>query len=222
MARGTNENWNYVNYVTATLNWLMMSDREWPHFTITKWNREKQEVETLTDSCNYIEWELTNLEVEEFEWEWKKTNKIIFTLVDEEWNDIRWRIWYGSTIRKVLQKLSGVVKAWQTIWKVRFSCWRYSMEAEWKTRTGNYVAVYVDWQKWDDPYDYVKDIQPKVREVKDPETWEVVKRVTTDLDNWILNELVPMIKDWLKSEKELDKKVLEDKELDLEWDNLPF
>lgn len=219
MARWTNENSNnYVNYVTANLEWLMMSDKEWPHYVISKWNRDKQEVEILTPSCNYIEWELTSLEVEEYEWEWKKTNKIIFTLVDDEWNDIRWRIWYGSTVRKVLQKLSGVVKAWQTIWKVRFSCGRYEMDIDWKTRTGNYVAVYVDWQKWDDPYDYVKDIQPKVREVKDPETWEVVKRVTTDLDNWVLNELVPMIQWWIKAEKESDQKVVEE----LEWDDVPF
>lgn len=194
MSRWTNENFKPVNYVTAKLEWLMMSDKEWPHFVITKWNRDTKKVEVIEPSCQYIEWELIDLEHETYEWEGKTTHRIVFSLVDEEWNDIKWTIWYWATSRKVLQKLSALPMKGKEIGKVRFSTWRYNMEVDGKTRTWNYVTVWVNWEKWDDPYDYAKDIQPKIREVKDPETWEVVKRVTTELDAWIFDQVIPAIK----------------------------
>jgi len=188
MWRGTTET-NRVNFLTAKLDWLMMSDKVWPHFVITRWNRDKQESETVVESCNYIEWTLVWLELKEEEWEWKKSNKIIFELYDEEWNDIKWRIWYWPTVRKVIQKLSWP----KEINKVRFSCGRYSMDVDWKTRVWNYVTVFVDWQKWDDPFDFEKDIKPKRRAIVDPETNEFIKYNDTALDEWIFNEVIPFV-----------------------------
>lgn len=192
MWRWTSYNQN-LKFLQAKLDGLLPSDKEWPHFVLSTWNKDEGE-KIVCESCNYIEWEMVNIEVVEQEWEWKKVKKVLINLLDDEWNNIRWRIWYGTTIRKVIQKLSAA----KEIGMVRFSCGRYSMERDWKTISWNFVAVYVDGQKYDDPFDYEKDIMPKRRAIKDPETGEIVKYNDSELENWILEELVPMIHDKLK------------------------
>lgn len=210
MARWTAYNTN-LNFVTARLEGLLASDKEWPHFKIVSWNKTDWE-KVICESCSYIEWELTWLEVVEWEWEWKKTNKVVFILTDDEGNQIKWRIWYGTTVRKVLQKLSAA----KEIWKVRFNVGRFSMEVEWgKTREWNYVAVFVDGEKMNDPFDYEKDIKSKRRVINDPETGEFVKFVDTDLEKWVLEDLVPSIVDKLKIMKPKNAEETED-------DDMPF
>jgi hypothetical protein len=56
-------------------------------------------------------------------------------------------------------------------------------------------------------YDVSEEITSRVREVKDPETWEVVKRDETKLDEWVINTIIPAINDALV------------KEWDSFWDN---
>ncbi len=194
MWRWTSYNQN-LKFLQCKLDGLMPSDKEWPHFVLSTWNKDEWE-KIVCESCNYVEWEMIDIEVMEQEWEWKKVKKVIITLLDDEWNQIRWRIWYWTTIRKVIQRLSA--PNLKEIGLVRFSCWRYSMERDWKTISWNFVAVYVDWQKWDDPYDYEKDIAPRRRAIQDPETWEIVKYNDDWLERWILEDLVPDIKNKLK------------------------
>ena len=50
-------------------------------------------------------------------------------------------------------------------------------------------------------YDVSEEITSRVREVKDPETWEVVKRDETKLDEWVIDTIIPaindaLVKDW--------------------------
>lgn len=212
MWRGTTET-NHVNFLTAKLDWLMMSDKNWPHFVITRWNRDKQESETIVESCNYIEWKLTGLEVKEEEREWKKSNKVIFELSDDEGNNIKWRIGYWPTVRKIIQKLTAP----KEINNVRFSCWRYSMEVDGKTRVWNYVTVFVDGQKRDDPFDFEKDIKPKRRVILDPETNEFIKYNDTELDKWILEELVPQVQS-----KIMNQPMITADSEEIEEDTMPF
>lgn len=188
MWRGTTQNIS-INYLSAKLDGLMMSDKAWPHFVISKWNRDTSKTDVICESCTFIEWQLVDLSVEDGEYEWKKTKRIIFDLLDDEWNNIRWRIWYWPTVRKVIMKLCWPKK----INKVRFSCGRYSMDVQWKTKTWNYVTVRVDWEKRDDPFDFEKDIKPKRRAIVDPETNEFIKYNDTALDDWIFNELLPSV-----------------------------
>lgn len=215
MARWTSYNTN-LNFVNARLEWLLASDKEWPHFKIVSWNKDEWE-KVICESCTFIEWKLINLEVVEAEWEWKKTNKVVFTLTDDEWNQIKWRIGYWTTVRKVIQKLSAATE----IGKVKFNVGRFSMEIEWgKTREWNYVAVFVDEKKMDDPFDYEKDIKPKRRVINDPETWEFVKFVDTELEKWVLEELVPSVASKLKASPNF---AASEKDIDMDDDdNLPF
>lgn len=216
MARWTAYNTN-LNYVNARLEGLLSSDKEGPHFKIVSWNKDEWE-KVICESCSYIEWELTWLEVVEQEWEGKKVNKVVFILTDDEGNQIKWRIGYGTTVRKVIQKLTAP----EEIGKVRFNVWRYSMEVDGKTREWNYVSVFVDGQKYDDPFDYEKDIKPRRRVINDPETGEFVKFVDTDLEKRVLEDLVPTVVNklkvnhWVASEKDVD---FESKEED---DDMPF
>lgn len=209
MWRWTSYNQN-LRFLQVRLEWLLPSDKEWPHFKLTTWNKDEWE-KVVCESCNYIEWEMIDIETQEMEWEWKKVQKVIITLTDDEGNNIKWRIWYGTTIRKVLQKLSAP----KEIGKVKFSCGRFSMEKDWKTISGNYVTVTVDWQKYDDPFDYEKDILPKRRAIKDPETWEFVKFNDSELEKWVLWDLVETVKWKLKvMNKPVATEEVDDEELD--------
>lgn len=215
MGRWTSYNQN-LKFLQAKLEGLLQSDKEWPHFKLTTWNKDEWE-KVICESCNYIEGEMTWIEVQETEWEGKKMQKVIIILTDDEWNQIKWRIWYWTTVRKVLQKLSAP----KEIWKVRFSCWRFAMEKDGKNISGNYVTVTVDWQKYDDPFDYEKDILPKRRAIKDPETWEFVKFNDSELEKRVLEDLVSTIHDKLKVMKNSSSEEPQDdvEELDAPWED---
>ena len=70
-----------------------------------------------------------------------------------------------------------------------------------------YVSILVDWERYENPfykwneamakYDLSEEITSRVREVKDPETWEVVKRDESKLDEWIISDIIPAINDAL-------------------------
>ena len=74
-----------------------------------------------------------------------------------------------------------------------------------------FVSILIDWQKYENPYskwneafarfDVSPEITEKIRIVKDPETWEVVKKDETKLDERIIHLIIPTInsclrKDW--------------------------
>lgn len=74
-----------------------------------------------------------------------------------------------------------------------------------------YVSILIDWERYDNPfsrwneamakYDLSEEISSRVREVKDPETGEVVKRDETKLDEWVIDTIIPainaaLVKEW--------------------------
>jgi hypothetical protein len=82
----------------------------------------------------------------------------------------------------------------------------------WVFNDKKFVSILVDWEKYENPfskwneafarYDVSPEITEKVRIVKDPETWEVVKKDETKLDEWIQQLIIPTINSCLRKEWE--------------------
>jgi hypothetical protein len=89
-------------------------------------------------------------------------------------------------------------------------------------------------------YDVSPEITEKIRIVKDPETWEVVKKDETKLNEWVQSLIIPTINsclrkeweafwsigtevkvDWTPVEKDLTKEI-KDRQDDINLDDLPF
>jgi hypothetical protein len=49
-------------------------------------------------------------------------------------------------------------------------------------------------------FDISKEISEKIRVIKDPETWEIVKKDETKLDEWVEHLIIPTINSCLRKE----------------------
>lgn len=205
-----------LNYVKAK---LLNFGKDWwePYFSIIKWNWKTEEEIGRWD---FIEWDLKSIEIKEPSD--PKFNKIVeITLLDDDCNEIKWTQFMWKSTKKILYKLYQP----KTIGKVRFKCGMYN--------DNKYMSTFIDWQKRDDPYStwdeetkkykLSTELSSRLRAIKDPETWEVVKVDDSKLIEWICNEIVPTIN---KRVQEIDWDEMfeskETKEIKEEESWLPF
>lgn len=212
--------WNYdnsKNFLRAKLeNFGKWSDT--PFFNITKWNWMAAE---SVWQWAFIEWTLKHVTYKDTQY-WPY---VTLEIEDEENNNIQWGMKLGKTMRNVLFKLYAPASADKKIKNINLKTGVYNDK--------KYVSIFIDWEKYDNPfykwnwekYDVSEEITSRVREVKDPETWEIVKRDETKLDEWIINIIIPTINDALTKEWESFWGVWKEVKVDwtpVEEDQLPF
>ena len=169
---------------------------ETPFFNILKWNGTENE---SIWQWAFIEWTLKNIEVRETQY----GPYASLELEDAENNSIKWGMKLGRTMRNILFKLYAAASKDVKIKNINLKTGVYNEK--------KYVSILVDWERYENPfykwneamakYDISEEITSRVREVKDPETWEVVKRDETKLDEWVINTIIPaindaLVKDW--------------------------
>ena len=166
-----------------------------PRFVITRWNW--MEAEKVWEWA-FIEWVLQKISAKDTQY----GTYIMFDLEDAENNAIQWGMKLWQTMRNILYKL--YVPASQDI-KINNVMLKTGVFNE-----NKFVTIFIDGQKYDNPFskwnealakfDVDPTITEKIRVVKDPETWEVVKRDETKLDEWIQHLIIPTINSCLRKE----------------------
>ena len=234
------------NYETSSKNYLrakLENFGKWndtPRFVITKWNW--MEAEKVWEWA-FIEWTLQKITAKETQY-W---TYVMFDIEDAENNAIQWGMKLGQTVRNILFKLYVPASQDKKINNIMLKTWVFNDK--------KFVSILVDWEKYENPfskwneafarYDVSPEITEKVRIVKDPETWEVVKKDETKLDEWIQQLIIPTInsclrKEWeafwsiatetkvdgtpvnsAEKEKDLTQEI-KDRQDDIDLDNLPF
>ena len=191
----------------------------------------------------FIEWILQKITAKETQY-W---TYVMFDLEDAENNAIQWGMKLGQTVRNILFKLYVPASQDKKINNIILKTWVFNDK--------KFVSILVDWEKYENPfskwneafarYDVSPEITEKVRIVKDPETWEVIKKDETKLDEWIQQLIIPTINSCLRKEweafwsvwtetkvdgtpvenwteeKDLTKEI-KDRQDDIDLDNLPF
>lgn len=184
------------NYLKAKLE-NFGKGNDTPYFNILKWNW--MENESIWQWA-FIEWTLKQVNSKETQY-WLY---VTLELEDAENNAIQWWMKLGRTMRNILFKLYVPAGLNKKIKNINLKTGVYNEK--------KYVSILIDWEKYDNPfskwneafakYDVSEEITSRVREVKDPETWEVVKRDETKLDEWIVNTIIPAINDSLVKESD--------------------
>lgn len=198
---------NSKNYLRAKLeNFGKGSDT--PFFNITKWNGT--EAESVWQWA-FIEWTLKHVEAKDTQY----GLYITLDIEDEENNAIQWGMKLWQTMRNVLFKLYAASE--KGIKNINLKTGVYNEK--------KFVSIFIDGEKYDNPfskwneamakYDVSDEITSRVRIVKDPETWEVVKKDETKLDEWIVSTIIPAINDALG--KEWDAFWSNAKETKVDW-----
>jgi len=169
---------------------------ETPFFNILKWNWTENE---SIWQWAFIEGTLKNIEVRDTQF-WPYAS---LELEDAENNSIKWGMKLGRTMRNILFKLYAAASKDVKIKNINLKTGVYN--------ENKYVSILIDWERYDNPfskwneatakYDVSEEISSRVREVKDPETGEVVKRDETKLDEWVIDTIIPainaaLVKDW--------------------------
>lgn len=194
MTRGNYE--SSKNFLRAKLeNFGKWADT--PYFKITKWNG--MEAEKVWEWA-FIEWRLQKITAKETQF-W---TYVMLDLEDADNNAIQWGMKLWQTMRNILFKL--YVPASQDI-KINNIMLKTGVFNDKK-----FVSILIDWMKYDNPfskwneamarYDVSPEITEKVRIVKDPETWEIVKKDETKLDERIQHLIIPTINSCLRKEWE--------------------
>ena len=171
----------------------------------------------------FIEWTLKHVDYKDTQY-WPY---VTLEIEDEENNNIQWGMKLGKTMRNVLFKLYAPASKDTKIKNINLKTGVYNEK--------KYVSILIDWMKYDNPfykwneamakYDVSEEITSRIREVKDPETWEVVKRDETKLDEWIINIIIPAINDALVKDWDSFWKIWTETKVDwtpVEEDQLPF
>ena len=187
MTRGNYD--NSKNYLRAKLE-NFGKGNDTPFFNITKWNGT--EAESIWQWA-FIEWTLKHVNAKDTQY-W---TYVTLDIEDAENNAIQWWMKLGQTMRNVLFKLYAATDKW--IKNINLKTGVYNEK--------KYVSILIDGEKYDNPfskwneamakYDVSDEITSRVRIVKDPETWEVVKKDETKLDEWIVSKIIPTINDGL-------------------------
>ncbi len=169
---------------------------------------------------------------------------VMFDIEDAENNAIQWGMKLWQTMRNLLFKLYAPAKDDKKINNIMLKTWVYNDK--------KFVSILIDWEKYENPYskwneafarfDVSPEITEKIRIVKDPETWEVVKKDETKLDEWIQHLIIPTINSCLRKDGEAfwsvatETKVdgtpveekrdltqeIKDRQDDIDLDTLPF
>lgn len=189
------------NYETSSKNYLraklenFWKWNETPRFVITKWNW--MEAEKVWEWA-FIEWVLQHITSKETQY-W---TYVMFDIEDAENNAIQWGMKLWQTMRNILFKLYVPASIDKKINNIMLKTWVFNDK--------KFVSILVDWEKYDNPfskwneamakYDVSPEITEKIRIVKDPETWEIVKKDETKLDEWIQSLIIPTINSCLRKE----------------------
>lgn len=189
--------WNYdssKNYLKAKLE-NFGKGNDTPYFNILKWNWVENE---SVWQWAFVEWTLKHVEVRDTQY-WPYAT---LELEDGENNSIKWGMKLGKTMRNILFKLYAAASKDIKIKNINLKTGVYNDK--------KFVSILIDGMKYDNPfskrnealakYDTSEEITNRIREVKDPETWEVVKRDETKLDEWVISTIIPTINDALNHE----------------------
>ena len=193
MTRGTNAT-SSKNFLRAKLEnfgkWP-----ETPRFVITKWNW--MEAEKVWEWA-FIEGTLQKITAKETQY-W---TYVLFDIEDAENNAIQWGMKLWQTMRNILFKLYAPASQDKKINNIMLKTGVYNDK--------KFVSILVDGMKYDNPfskwneafqkYDVSPEITEKIRIVKDPETWEIVKKDETKLDEWVEHLVIPTINSCLRKE----------------------
>ena len=195
MTRGENTGSN-KNFLRAKLeNFGKWPDT--PRFVITRWNW--MEAEKVWEWA-FIEGTLQKITAKDTQY-W---TYVLFDIEDAENNAIQWGMKLWQTMRNVLFKLYAPASKDIKINNIMLKTGVYNDK--------KFVSIFVDWQKYDNPfskwndlewkYEIAPEITDKIRIVKDPETWEVIKKDETKLDEWVIHLVIPTINSCLRKEWE--------------------
>ena len=215
MTRGETTNLN-KNFLRAKLE-NFWKGNETPRFVITRWNG----IEAVKVwEWDFIEWELKQIDVKGTQY-W---TYVTFDIEDKENNAIQWGMKLWQTMRNILFKLYVPASKDIKIKNIMLKTWLYNDK--------KFVSLFVDWQKYDNPFsrwneaaqrfDVDPTITEKVRIVKDPETWEIVKKDETKLDEWIEQIIIPTINWSIDSNQSIADKIKEANQKDDDLSDLPF
>lgn len=168
-----------------------------PRFIITKWNW--MEAEKVWEWA-FIEWTLQKITAKDTQF-W---TYILFDIEDAENNAIQWGMKLGQTMRNLLYKLYVPASKDIKINNIMLKTWVFN--------DNKFVTIFIDWEKVENPFskwndmtqkfDVSPEITEKIRIVKDPETWEVIKKDETKLDERIIHLIIPTINSCLRKEWE--------------------
>ena len=201
-------------YYKAKVNNLTPSSLDAPIFAISRdekvWDQWKQ-VEYRED--HVLEWKLTRV----FFSSQDKYPKLNLWFQTDDGNTVIYKTSLWKTTRNMLYKLSAP----KTIDRVM-------LKANWfdgKDKDGNptvvrFIAVFIDWQKWDSPFD--KD-EKKIKPIAIESNWKFYWYDWSEVDKFIIEDLIPHINDKLvnKYEKKEESVPVERKNENPE-DVLPF
>ena len=180
-------------YYKAKVNNLAPSSLEAPIFAISRDEKvgwEWKQVEYREDH------ELSGKLTRVFYSSQDKYPKVNLRFQMDDGNTVIYKTSLGKTIRNMLYKLSAP----KTIDKVL-------LKANWfdgKDKDGNpsvirYIAVFIDWQKWDSPFD--KD-EPKIKPKVIESNWKFYWYDWDEVDKFIIEDLIPHINEKLVNKYE--------------------
>lgn len=215
MTRGETTNLS-KNFLRAKLE-NFWKGNETPRFVITRWNG----IEAVKVwEWDFIEWELKQIDVKDTQY-W---TYVTFDIEDKENNAIQWGMKLWQTMRNILFKLYVPASKDIKIKNIMLKTGVYNDK--------KFVSIFVDGQKYDNPFskwneaerkfDVDPTITEKVRIVKDPETWEVIKKDETKLDQWIEQLIIPTINWQISSQQSIADKIKEVNKKDDDLSDLPF
>lgn len=194
MTRGNYD--NSKNYLRAKLE-NFGKGNDTPFFNITKWNWT--EAESIWQWA-FVEWALKHVSAKDTQY-W---TYVTLDIEDEENNSIQWWMKLGQTMRNILFKLYSPASKNIKIKKINLKTGVYNDK--------KYVSILIDGERYQNPfltrddmknsYDISPEVTEKIRVIKDPETWEVIKKDETKLDERVIKEIIPTI-NWAL-EKEWD------------------
>jgi len=195
MTRGTNAT-SSKNFLRAKLE-NFWKGNDTPYFKITRWNGMEAE---KVGEWAFIEWTLQHISAKDTQF-W---TYVLFDIEDAENNAIQWGMKLWQTMRNILFKLYVPASEDKKINNIMLKTGVYNDK--------KFVSIFVDGEKYNNPfskwneamarYDVSPEITEKVRIVKDPETWEIIKKDETKLDEWIVHLIIPTINSCLRKEWE--------------------
>ena len=192
------------NYLNVRLKGMRKSDPS-PYFEISRgWNKQtKKPEEILSDeNTTFIEWRLTRIEPESFEYEGRTIHNISLQLTDTDNNCLVFNASYTGIMKIWLLKLASA----KSLWVLRFSVYC----KDWKKR-GRLTS---DWEPLEMKYDWEKEIKP-LTEWYPNGTSDDTKLI--EFIEWpVLDDIRNLIPAEVSEDSEPE---LEEKE---EEDNLPF
>lgn len=201
-------------YYKAKVNNLAPSSLDAPIFAISrdeKVNWEWKQVEYRED--HVLEWKLTRV----FYSSQDKYPKLNLWFQTDDGNTVIYKTSLWKTTRNLLYKLSAPNKIDRVTLKANRFDWK---DKDGKPSVIRFIAVFVDWQKRDNPFD--KD-EPKIKPKVIESNWKFYGYDWDEVDKFIIEDLIPHINDKLvnKYEKKEESVPVERKNENPE-DVLPF